>query len=646
MKYDLFLMLSLFCALTPLQPIQAETPLIPRKELFGNPEKASPSLSPNGKKLAYLAPDEKGVLNVYVKDLTTDAPDVKVTSDTKRGVRVYFWNYDNNQILYLQDKDGDENTHLYQTSLTTKTTKDLTPFEDTKALVLAYRYEQPNQMLLMMNKRDKALFDVYKLDLVSGKLTLEMENKDNITDFTADKQLDVRAIAITLPSGIEVIKVRKDKSSPWTELMRFDPAEDRVSVSGFTKDGKYLDVASNLENNTVEFIRINLENGEREVLYHDPVFDLTSLMKDEKTGEYQAAFVDREVPVSIPLLPDVKQDFALLKKKFNEPFVVADQDLDSHNWIVVVYNTDKPSRYYLFDRKTKKVTFLFTPRKALENYAMSPMKPINIETRDGMSLLAYLSLPVDKKAQNLPTVMLVHGGPWARDSAMFDPEVQWLTNRGYAVLQVNFRGSAGLGKAYLNAGNKEWGAKMHDDLLDAKNWLVAEGISNPDKIAIYGGSYGGYATLAALAFTPEEFAAGVDLVGPSNLLTLLESLPPYWTPQKESFYKRIGNLETEKEFLKERSPLFKADQISKPLLIAQGANDPRVKQAESDQIVSKMRSHNLPVMYLLYPDEGHGFVRPENRLKFYAAAEQFLAKHLGGRAETPKGDESWETLLK
>lgn len=627
------------------QHASSEVPLIPRKELFGNPEKASPSISPDGKKLAYLAPDENDVLNVYVRDLVHGGPDVKITQDKKRGVRSYAWHYDNEQILYSQDKDGDENTHLYLTNLQTHTTTDLTPFDGAKALSLAYNYKTPNDMLVLLNDRDKALFDVYRLDLATGKLTLELQNNDNTGDYYADHRLNVRASFRDLANGERVLKVRQEGVSEWKELLRYDPSEDNVAVVGFPHDGLSIDLLSSLGSNTLQFVRVNLLTGAQEVLFHDPKFDISGLVKEPKTAEYLAIFIDREEPVSIPFRSDVEADFAILKDRLKEPFFLVNEDVDNDKWVLDVSPSDKPDRYYLYDRKSKEVTFLFSSRPVLEKYTMSVTKPVTIVARDGLQMLSYLTLPVGKDPHNLPTVLFVHGGPWARDSLEFASQVQWLANRGYAVLQVNFRGSTGFGKAFTNAGNREWGGKMHDDLLDAKEWLVAQGIADPEKVAIFGGSYGGYAALAGLTFTPEAFAAGVDIVGPSNLVTLLETFPPYWMTQKEEYYRRIGNLDTEKEFLEARSPLFKAGNIVKPLLIAQGANDPRVKKAESDQIVAAMRSHGKPVMYLLFADEGHGFARPENRLKFFAAAEQFLAEYLGGRAEAPDASENWDAML-
>lgn len=645
MKHVIFGFLVLISTTLSAQNLNTDS-LIPRKELFGNPQKATPRLSPNGQKLAYLAPDENNVLNVYVKDLINDIPEVKITQDKKRGIRSYLWHFDNEHIFYVQDKDGDENEHLYLTDLQSKTTQDLTPFKETKVKIIAYNYQYPNQMIIGLNKRDKSLFDVYRLEISSGELTLEMENKENITDFIVDDQLELRALVEVSTSGEEVVKVRENQNAPWKELLRYEPWEDSVSVESFTKDGKSLDLLSSLGSDTFQFIRMNLQTGNQEILFHDPHFDMTSVSRDDKTGEYLSVLVEKEEPVSIPFSNAVKDDFVLIKAEMKEPFFLADKNLNNDKWIIVLSQSDKPLRYYLFDRQTKKSTFLFSTRPSLDQYKMSVTKPVYIKSRDGLSLLSYLTLPLSREKEKLPIVVFVHGGPWARDTLAFNPSVQWLANRGYGVLQVNFRGSTGFGKAFVNASTKEWGAKMQDDLIDAKNWVIAEGIGDPEKIAIFGGSYGGYAALVGLTFTPDAFAVGVDIVGPSNLVTLLQTIPPYWTVQNIENYKRIGNLDTEKEFLQSRSPLFKIDQIIKPLFIAQGANDPRVKQAESDQIVDKMRANGKDVTYLLFPDEGHGFARPENRLRFYAAVEQFLAKYLGGKAEAPTESENWESFLK
>jgi len=618
-------------------------PLIPRKLLFGNPVKAAAKLSHDGTKLAYLAPDANNVLNVWVRDLKSEGVDKQFTNDTKRGIRQFIWPFDNASILYIQDKDGDEDWHLYQTTLATRATKELTPFDGVKVELLDADPRKPNEILIQMNKRDPTLFDVYLLNLQTGQLELDTQNPGGVVGWAADHNLQVRASQSLAADGSTVIRVRNQVDSPWRDWLTIAPTEIG-EMQGFTADNQSLYVMTSLDGNTSRLFKIDIESGKRTLIAEDPNYDLGSLILHPTTYALEAVGVEREKDEWIVLDPELKADFQFLSDRFQGAFTLVSRDLANQNWIVVAQSDQRPGHYYLYRRPTKSLDFLFSTQPDLERYQLSPMEPISFQARDGMTLHGYLTLPSGVEPRNLPTVLLVHGGPWARDSWGLQPMVQWLANRGYAVLQVNFRGSTGYGKTYLNAGNREWANKMHDDLLDAKAWMTGKGVANPEKVAIVGGSYGGYATLVGLTFTPDAFCCGIDIVGPSNLITLLQTLPPYWKPLQVIMNIRVGNLETEEEFLKSRSPLFKVDQIKKPLLIGQGANDPRVKQSESDQIVRAMRQKQIPVEYLLFPDEGHGFARPENRLKFYAAAEAFLAKYLGGRAEPASADENWETL--
>lgn len=618
-------------------------PLIPRKLLFGNPEKTSAKLSPDGTKLAYLAPDANNVLNVWVRDLQKGGTDKQVTNDHKRGIRQYMWQFNNAAILYIQDKDGDENWHLYQTNIATQATKDLTPFEGVKAEIVDGDPRFPNEILVQMNKRDSTLFDVYRLNLQTGQLDLDTENPGDVIGWLADHNLQVRASQSVTEDGSTLIRVRNQVTSPWRDWLRVAPTEIG-EIEDFTADNQSLYVLTSLDANTSRLLKINIKTGERIVVAEDPNYDLSDIILHPTTYALEAIGVERDKYEWMPVDSQVRADFQFLSDRFQGSFMLASRDLANQNWIVISLSDVRPSHFYLYRRSTKSLEFLFSTQRALERYQLSPMQPIRFQARDGMILHGYLTLPYGIEPRNLPTVLLVHGGPWARDSWGLQPMVQWLANRGYAVLQINFRGSTGYGKAYLNAGNREWANKMHQDLLDGKEWMISKGYANPRKIAIMGGSYGGYATLVGLAFTPDAFCCGIDIVGPSNLITLLQTLPPYWKPMKTIMDIRLGKLETEEEFLKSRSPLFKVDQIKKPLLIAQGANDPRVKQAESDQIVNAMRQKHIPVEYLLFPDEGHGFARPENRLKFYAAAEAFLVNYLGGRSEPASAEENWETL--
>ena len=602
---------------------------IPHDVLFGNPEKVSPALSSDGSKLAYLAPDEKNVLNVWVKDLG-GSKEEKITSDEKRGIRWFAWQFDGTHVLYIQDKEGDENWHLYQTNLETKVTRCLTPFEGVQASIVAYMPEFPRRALIQMNKRNPALFDVYSVDLDTGDLTLIEENRDGTIQWLADWDLKVRASLVYGQKGDSIIRVKNGDA--WQELIRVS-SEIFGNLVGFSADGKALYVFSSADANTTRLLKVNIHDGSQEVIVEDPDFDVLGnygfpeIMTHPITHKIEALAINRDKLEWIVLDPKVKADFAALRRE-SETFRVISRNLKDTHWVVQYSSDLHADKYFIYDRSTKKVAFLFSSRPQLENYSLCPMKPVQVQARDGMTLHGYLTLPLNAQPKNLPSILFVHGGPWIRDSWGYQPFVQWLANRGYAVLQVNFRGSAGYGKQYLNAGNREWAGKMHTDILDGKNWLIDQGIANANRVAIAGGSYGGYETLVALAFTPEEFCCGIDLVGPSNLVTLLETCPPYWEPFRVIWDVRVGNLQTERAFLESRSPLFKADQICRPLLVVQGANDPRVKQSESDQIVETMRKNGLEVEYLLISDEGHGFARPENMLEVVKASESFLNKHL------------------
>ena len=601
-----------------------EIPLIPREVFFNNLEKSLPQLSPDGAKLAFLAPDQRNITNVWVDDQI-------VTSDAKRGIQFYRWEYDNQHILYIQDRDGDENWHLYETDIAAKTTRDLTPFDGVRAELIAYEPQFPRELLIQINRRNPGLFDVYRLNLDGGALELEVENDHNAIAWLADHRLQVRASQSFDQNGNTIIRVRDEKNGPWRELMRWGP-EEMGGIVGFSHDNDSLFLIVSIDANAKRLITVDIATGSCKVIAEDPQYDLTEVMVNPHTHEVEAVKIYRERAAWNILDPAVKVDFVQLEKP-DADLSIMNRDQKDEHWIVKYESSQHPPHYYLYDRLTRSSRFLFTTQPKLENYPLSPMTPISYTARDGMTLHGYLTLPLDADPKNLSTILFVHGGPWARDMWGCDPFVQWLANRGYAVLQVNYRGSTGYGKNYCNAGNKEWAGKMHTDLLDGKEWMIEQGYSNPDKVAILGGSYGGYAALVGMAFTPEEFCCGIDLVGPSNLVSLLETIPPYWNPVKSIFDIRVGNLETERAFLESCSPIFKVDQICRPLLIAQGANDPRVNQAESDQIVAALRQRGKEVEYLLFSDEGHGFSKPENIIKFCISAEYFLHKHLGGRLQ-------------
>jgi dipeptidyl aminopeptidase/acylaminoacyl peptidase len=607
-------------------------PLIPRKVLFGNPDKARPRISPDGRRLAYLAPDED-VLNVWVRTVGKH-DDRAVTKDRKRGIRAYFWAQNNERIVYIQDKEGDENWHIYSVDLKTDRTLDLTPFEGVQARIIAVEPAFPNEILIAINNRDPELHDVHRLELTTGDLTLVARNDERFVQWVADHSFRIRAATKTTPDGGSTLWVRDTPDSAWRTLATWGIEDSLTSYPvAFTPDGKSLYLKNSAGSNTSELREMELATGKEKTLASDRLSDVAGVFMHPIKHTVQAVSFNKE-RVHWEVLDDsVREDFAAIKRIHRGDFGIINRDHADRTWLVYFNIDNGPVRYYAYDRETRKNTFLFTNRKELEKLTLAKINPISFTAGDGLTIHGYLTTPPGIAARNLPMVLNVHGGPWWRDSWGYRPDVQWLANRGYAVLQVNFRGSTGYGKDFVNAADREWGGKMHQDLIDGVNWAIKKGIADPKRIAIFGGSYGGYATLVGLTFTPDVFCCGVDIVGPSNLITFMKTIPPYWKPWEAIWWTRVGHPEKEIDFLKSRSPLFKVDQITKPLLIAQGANDPRVKKSESLQIVDALKKAGKTVEYVEYPDEGHGFARPENRLDFFAKAEKFLAKHVGGRYE-------------
>jgi dipeptidyl aminopeptidase/acylaminoacyl peptidase len=607
--------------------------LIPRTTLFGNPLKTSPRISPDGKHLAYLAP-VNDVLNVWVGEIGKDNAQ-PVTHDTDRGVRFYFWAPDNQHILYIQDIGGNENWHLYASHLETKETRDLTPFENIQVRVIEQDKHFPNELLIGMNKENPQAHDVYHLDLTTGELTLVAKNPGNIMGWVVDSQFKVRGASATLPDGSSELLARDTQESPWQKIITWD-ADDALSSGavGFTLDGQFMYLLDSRNANTGRLVRLNLATNDLKVIAEDPHYDISNALIHPDTHEVQAIAFNRDRVEWVVLDQSIEEDFQRIRTIHRGDFSIVSRDDADTTWLLAFTADNDPVSFYSYDRKTQIATFLFENQPELSKYTLAETKPISFTSRDGLTVHGYLTLPISEEPmERVPLVLNVHGGPWSRDTWGYNPLAQWFANRGYACLQINFRGSTGYGKDFLNAGNHEWGRNMHNDLIDGVNWAIQEGIADPQKVAIFGGSYGGYAALVGATFTPDLFCCAVDIVGPSNLLTLARSFPPYWAAFMGIWHKRVGNPDTEEEFLKSRSPLFKVDQIKIPLLIAQGANDPRVKQAESEQIVEAMKSKGIDYEYMLFPDEGHGFAKPENRLKFYATAEKFLAQYLGGRYE-------------
>ncbi len=613
-------------------------PLIPRDVLFGNPERTSPRLSPDGTRLAWLAPDRKNVLQVWVGTVGKDDGKV-VTADRKRGIRQYLWAEDSRTLLYLQDSDGDENFHVYGVDLVSGNVRDYTPFQGIRAMPVATEPAFPDEALVAMNVRDRSLFDVYRLRLGTGALVLDTQNPGDVNDWGADAKLQVRAATVTTPDGGTEIRVRDDAKSPWRSWIRVGPEEILVFVD-FTADGKSAFLISSIGSDKARAVRRDLASGAESVLASSEVVDAQTLLVNPRTRVLEAVLFAPGRSEWTVTDPAVKADFDGIRKLHDGDFSVVNRTTKDDVWLVSFTSDKGPVSFYRWDRGAKKGDFLFVAQPKLQGLALASMVPVVIRSRDGLDLHSYLTLPVGLPPKNLPMVLFVHGGPWGRDMWGFSPYAQWFANRGYACLQVNYRASIGYGKKFLSAGNRQWGLKMHDDLLDAAKWAVAEGYADPKKIAVFGGSYGGYAALAAAAFTPDFFACNVDIVGPSNLKTLIASIPPYWKPMRAEFDHRMGNVDDPKdaELIRNASPLFKADRITKPLLIGQGANDPRVNVRESEQIVEAIEKNRGKVTYVLYPDEGHGFARPENRIDFNARAERFLADCLGGRYEPMEGE--------
>jgi dienelactone hydrolase len=531
----------------------------------------------------------------------------------------------------VQDRGGDENWRLHDVDLETGVDRDLTPFEGVQARVEHLDKRFPNDVLVGLNKDEPQFHDVYRLDLPSGRLEQVLENRRFI-GFVVDTDFHVRAAVEPRPDGGIVVHVRHGDGD-WRPFIEAEP-DDALTTRpiGFMPDGRLIAISS-LGANAGRLVRLDVKDGAAEVLAEDPQYDVVRLRLHPDTREPEYAVFLKERAVHEVIDETVADDLAALAALDRGDLTVHGGDHDDRYWIAEYTRDDGPVAYHVYDREAKDGTFLFDHQPALAEYQLAQMEPFSFRARDGLTMHGYLTFPRGVERRSLPAVVNVHGGPWSRDVWGFHPEAQWLANRGYLCVQVNYRGSVGYGKDFVNAGDREWGAKMHDDLVDAVGYVAGRGWADPARIGIYGGSYGGYAALVGATFTPDVFRCAVDIVGPSSLKTLIESIPPYWEPAVALFHRRVGNPATDEDFMWSRSPLSRVDDIRIPILIAQGANDPRVKQAESEQIVAAMREKGIACEYMLFEDEGHGFAKPENRLRFYAAAERFLATHLGGRCE-------------
>jgi dipeptidyl aminopeptidase/acylaminoacyl peptidase len=602
--------------------------LIPLELFFSPPEYSLPKLSPDGTQLAWIAPGAAGVPNVWVRSLPSGAPH-QVTRDTGRGIQNYLWSPDSRSILSFQDNQGDENFHLFATPAQGGETRQLTPLPGVRVELLAV-VPARHQLLLLMNRRERRYFEVYRLDLTSGSLELDTENPGDFVEWAVDARGEVRAALAYRRDGSQQVMVRDAPQAPWRVLETFSPEETLTRIVGFAPGGQALWLLSSAGADTARLVEFSLTGARPpRVLARHPRYDVADALLHPRSGELAAVGILAGRMVWRFRDATLRRHFASLRRLAGKGDLrLVSTDASARLWVVSLASATEPARYFLYSTETQTTTPLFSARPALAGYPLAEMRPIRFQARDGLTIHGYLTMPVARSSAPPPAALLVHGGPWVRDVYGYSGVVQFLASRGWAVLQVNYRGSSGYGKAFLNAGNRQWGAKMLDDLVDAKRWAERHGFARPDRVAIMGASFGGYLTLSALAFTPTEFACGVDIVGQSNLLTFLRAIPPFATSILALYDRRVGNLERDHEMLRARSPFFHASRIVRPLLVGQGANDPRVPQSESDQIVAALRAQNKPVTYIVFPDEGHGFVKPANILRFMTEVDRFLGRCL------------------
>ena len=627
--------------------VAQDAPLIPRKVFDSPSEHDFLMISPDGKTIAYTAPSDQGVGNAWVEDLATRQKRM-VTKASHRGINGYRWAYDNAHLLYQSDENGNEDYHVYSVDLKTGAIRDLTPFMGIRAEHILLEPSHPDEILVSMNLRDPKLFDVYRVNLQTGATVMDAQNPGDVIGWTADANLVVRAATAFNDNLETVVRVRDNAQAPWREILKIPfeqaPFLGQVNggniVVGFSQDGKRLVVGSSKDSPTNRLVELDAATGkELRVLAADPQADLWQVfasnfivLRDPRDRHVQAAGFDYQKPEWRAIDPAVDADIKYLSGLQRGAFFIGSQDLSGNKWTVWYFSDDGPFSFYLYDRAAHKATLLFKDHPQLDQYKLAEMRPMTISARDGFKLVSYLTLPPGKEPKNLPLVLSVHGGPWARDEWGFDPGAQLLANRGYAVLQVNYRASI-INVPYMNAANNKIGTLTDDDLTDAVNWAVKQGIADPKRLAILGGSFGGYSVLRALTLHPDLYACGVDIVGPADLATLMNSIPDYWKPVKKRWLRRIGDVTSDQALNEKLSPLYHAANIRVPLLIGHGQFDPRVKLSQSEKIVETIRKNGGKVTFVVYSDEGHGFARPENNLDFDGRIEEFLHGCLGGRFE-------------
>lgn len=598
---------------------------IPLRDFFRNPVKTSYQISPDGKYISYLAPFNDR-LNIFVQQLGSD--DAKrITEVTERDLYNYFWGNDST-IIYLRDNAGDENFHFYSVNIESGINKDLTPFDGVRANLVDKLEDFDSEILIEMNKRNPEVFDVYRMNFETGEMNMTAENPGNISGWVTDHDGRVRA-ALTTDGVNTSLLFRETEQDKWKTVITTDFKESIMPLF-FTFDNEYLYASSNIGRDKSAIIKYDIKNAvELEVIFEHPEVDVNSLGYSKKRKVLTAVSFDTWKRERVFLDEETGKIFKRLEEELgNYDIFIADKDDNEEKFIVRTYSDRSLGANFIYDKTTDKLTKISDVSPWINENEMAEMKPVTYTSRDGLTINGYLSLPAGIEHKNLPVVINPHGGPWARDHWGFNPEIQFLVNRGYAVLQMNFRGSLGFGRKFWECSFKQWGRTMQNDITDGVNWLIEQGIADPKRIAIYGGSYGGYAVLAGLVYTPELYAAGVDYVGVSNLFTFMNSIPSYWKPYLETLYEMVGHPEKDKKLLEESSPVFHVDKIKAPLFIAQGKMDPRVNINESDQMVEALKKRGIEVPYMVKDNEGHGFQNQENKFDFYREMEKFLEKHL------------------
>jgi dipeptidyl aminopeptidase/acylaminoacyl peptidase len=640
-----FLFVTLFLSLFVLAGESGAQmpPIIDRETFFGNPEYAGAQISPDGKYISFIKP-LNGTMNVWVKGVDEPFSAARpMTNDPARPVRQYFWSRDGKYIMFVQDKGGDENFNVYAVNPADKpaagspvpAARNITDAKGIRAIIFGLPKSDPDTIYVGMNDRDKAWHDLYRVKISTGERTLMMENKDRLGGYVFDNQDKLRLATRSPQNGdTEILSV--DANGQTSKIYSCDIFESCGPV-GFTKDNKRAYIQTNKGSaDLIELDTLDLDTGKAEKVESDPLsrVDVDNVQFSDITHDIIATTYDDDKVRIVWHDKAYQRDYDFIKSRLGDRDVsFVSSTADETKFVIATSSDVDPGTVWLYDRKTKGLSTLYQIREKLDRKALSPMTAIRYKSSDGLEIPAYLTIPKGTSGKNLPLLVIPHGGPWARDSWGYNPWAQFWANRGYAVLQPNFRASTGYGKKFLNAGNNEWGQKMQDDITWGVKYLIAQGIADPKKVGIMGGSYGGYATLAGVTYTPDLYTAAVAYCAPSNLQTLLESIPPYWEAGKVIFYKRMADPKTPAglDQIKRQSPLFAVDKIKTPLMIVQGANDPRVNKREADQMVVALRDRNYPVEYILAPDEGHGFARPVNNMAMFAASEKFFAKYLGGR---------------